>query len=76
MFSFFSHRPLLIAMLPLLVAWSIIFLFAAPSLQNDDHPLYFMLCNGGTGSIPFSLYMGTLYGMLLMLLNSICDWVN
>ena len=63
-------------MLPLLVAWSIISLLAAPSLQNDDHQLYFMLCNGGTGSIPFSPYIGTLYGRLLVILNSLNDCIN
>lgn len=76
MFRHLSTRPFFIATLPLLAAWCLISLLATPALQNDDHQLYFMLCNGGTGSMPFSLYMGTLYGMLLMLLNSICDWVN
>lgn len=71
-----SRYPLLLSFLPLLFTWLLLGLGHPRELHNDDFQLYFQLCNGGTGSIPFSGHSGYLTGLLLMGLNSINNSVN
>lgn len=71
-----SRHPLFLSLLPLLFTWLLLALAQPRELHNDDFQLYFQLCNGGAGSIPFSGHAGYLTGLLLMGLNGISDSVN
>lgn len=76
MYQRIARHPLTLAFLPLLFTWLLLALAQPRELQNDDFQLFFQLCNGGAGSIPFSGHSGYLTGLLLMGLNSICNSVN
>lgn len=71
-----SRHPLLLSFLPLLFTWLLLALAQPRQLHNDDFQLYFQLCNGGAGSIPFSGHSGYLTGLILMGLNGLSDSVN
>ena len=76
MYNRLKQHPLLLACLPLLAAWMIISILVPQGMHNDDHQIWFMYCNGGTGSIPFSFYSGAIEGYLFMALNAISPHLN
>lgn len=76
MYQRIARHPLTLAFLPLLFTWLLLALAQPRELQNDDFQLFFQLCNGGAGSIPFSGHSGYLTGLLLMGLNCISNSVN
>lgn len=76
MYHRISRHPLILSFLPLLFTWLLLALAQPSQLHNDDFQLYFQLCNGGAGSIPFSGHSGYLTGLILMGLNGLSDSVN
>lgn len=76
MYNRLNQHPFLLACFPLMAAWLLISMLVPQGLHNDDYQIWFMYCNGGTGSIPFSFYSGAIEGYLFMALNAISPQLN